>query len=84
MVSIQCFVARSDSTARFSIRGEAHEFIHGRALVAAEHPAEEDAAYNVKQFVLVKSFLVVSRLLSRGKVRYLFYVPPHAWQRSVL
>ena len=45
MVSIQCFVARSDSTtARFSIRGEAHEFIHGRALVAAERPAEEDAA----------------------------------------
>ena len=44
MVSIQCFVARSDSTARFSIRGEVHEFIHGRALVAAERPAEEDAA----------------------------------------
>ena len=56
-----------------SICGEAHEFIYGRALVAAEHPAKKDAAYNVKQFVLVKSFLVVSWLvLSRGKVRYLF------------
>ena len=51
---VQCFVARSDSTARFLIRCEAHEFIHGRAIVAAEHPAEEDAAYSVKQFVLVK------------------------------
>ena len=64
---VQCFIACSDSTARFSIHGEAHEFIHGRALVAAEHPAEEDAAYNVKQFVLVKSFLVVSRLLSPAR-----------------
>ena len=83
--TVHCFVARSDSTAKFSIRGEAHEFIYGRALVAAEYPAKKDAAYNVKQFVLVKSFLVVSRLvLSRGKVRYLFYVPPHACQRSVL
>ena len=47
---MHCFVARSDSTAKFSIRGEAHEFIYGRALVAAEYPAKKDAAYNVKQF----------------------------------
>ena len=85
MVSIRCFVSRSASTARFSTEnylwwgvrvypwsssgGSWAPCRGGRCLVETVRPDQK--------------FSMVS-LQNQDKVRHLIYVPPQAWQRSVL